>query len=392
MESVISLIIFIISYSTNLTSNILLPSTDQIIPIYLKRKYSEKAFTWYRIQKFILKNTTIEECKGKTIFVTGGAGFIGSEVVRQISNSDGNTVIFDNFSSGKKRYVEGFKNVKIVKGDIQNRDSISRALKSCDYVINLAALPFIPDSYHYPQEFFNVNTNGTLNVVLEAIKQKRIKNFVHISTSEVYGTARKNPMDEEHPTLPQSTYAVSKLAADRAVFTIHKENNFPAVIIRPFNSFGPRITQPYIIPEIIIQLLRGNGKVTLGNIESQRDFTFVSDTARGIITSLFKDKAIGETINLGSNRTYKIKQIVKVIASIIGKKSLITLDKKRIRPYDVNKLLCDNSKAKRILGWEPTISFRDGLTETINWIHANHVEFNTPFQGWASDYRNRRHK
>lgn len=358
----------------------------------LKNRQTEKAFTWRTIQKHILREIKIEECKGKTIFVTGGAGFIGSEVVRQISDSGGNAIVFDNFSSGKKRYVENLKNVKIVKGDIKNRNLISKALKNCDYIINLAALPFIPDSYHYPQEFFDVNTNGTLNVVLEAIKQKRIKNFVHISTSEVYGTARENPMDEDHPTLPQSTYAVSKLAADRAVFTIHKEHNFPAVIIRPFNSFGPRITQPYIIPEIIIQILQGNGNVKLGNVDSQRDFTFVSDTARGIIISLFRDNAIGETINLGSNKTYKIKQIVEIIAATIGKKPRITLDKKRIRPYDVNKLLCDNSKAKKILGWKPSTSFREGLSETIDWINSNHVEFNTPFQGWARDYRSIRQK
>jgi dTDP-glucose 4,6-dehydratase len=335
-----------------------------------------------------LDNVIIEKCKDRTFFVTGGAGFIGSEVTRQISNSGGTVIVFDNLSSGKESYISDLKNVKLAKGDIQDRSLVSKALKNCDYIINLAALPFIPDSYHYPQEFFGVNTNGTLNVILEAVKLKRIKNFVHISTSEVYGSARKNPMDENHPTLPQSTYAVSKLAADRAVFTIHKEHDFPAVIIRPFNSYGPRITQPYIIPEIILQLLNGNGRVKLGNVESQRDFTYVSDTAQGIITALFVDKAIGETINLGSNKTYKIKNIVNIIASILGKKSHIVLDRKRIRPYDVNRLICDNRKAKKILGWEPQVSFRDGLEATANWIESNHLEFSTPFQGWAKNYRN----
>lgn len=339
-----------------------------------------------------MKTDLINECRGKTIFVTGGAGFIGSEVVRQISVSGGKAIVFDNFSSGKKLYVTNLKNVRMVHGDIKSRPAIAKSIKNCEYVINLAALPFIPDSYHHPQEFFDVNTNGTLNVLLEAKNLKKIRNFVHISTSEVYGSARKNPMDENHPTLPQSTYAVSKLAADRAVFTIHKEHNLSAVIIRPFNSYGPRITQPYIIPEIIIQLLNGNGKVRLGNIESQRDFTYVSDTARGIITALFKDQAIGETINLGSNRTYKIRKIVDIIASILGKKSRIILDKKRIRPYDVSKLICDNGKARKILGWEPMVSFRDGLEETVAWIKSSHIEFKTPFEGWAKNYRNRNHK
>ena len=320
-------------------------------------------------------------CKGKTFFVTGGAGFIGSEVVNQISKSGGKTIVFDNLSSGKKKYLENVPNVKLIKGDIRNKRLLSKALKKCQYVINLAALPFIPDSYHYPQEFFDVNTIGTINVVLESIKHKKIKNFVQISTSEVYGTARKTLMNEEHSTLPHSTYAVSKLAGERAVFTIQKEHDFPAVIIRPFNSFGPRITQPYIIPEIATQLLGNKNDIKLGNVNSQRDFTFVSDTARGIISALFNDNAIGHTINLGSGKAYKIKNIVKIMASIIGKNPKIVVDKERMRPFDVNKLICDNSKAKKILGWEPRVSFRDGLKQTIDWINVNHTFFKTPFKG-----------
>lgn len=339
-----------------------------------------------------MKNSIIRACTGKRIFVTGGAGFIGSEIVRQISVSGGNTVVYDNFSSGKKRYLGGLSNVKVIKGDIRNRSLIAKAIKNCEYVINLAALPFIPDSYHHPQEFFDINTNGTLNVLLEAVKQKKIKNFVHISTSEVYGTAKKNPMNEDHPTLPHSTYAVSKLAADRAVFTIHKEHDFPVVIIRPFNSFGPRVTQPYIIPEIAIQLLSNKKEIKLGNVESERDFTYVSDTARGIITALFSDGAIGQTINLGSRKTYKIKQIVKIMASIIGKNVRIRRDKERIRPYDVNRLICDNRKAKKILGWEPLMPFSEGLKQTIDWINSNHIEFDTPFEGWAKNYRTHQYR
>ncbi|HYL67325.1 MAG TPA: SDR family NAD(P)-dependent oxidoreductase [Nitrosopumilaceae archaeon] len=334
-----------------------------------------------------MDNTLSNKCKGKTIFVTGGAGFIGSEVIRQISSFGANAIVFDNLSSGKRHYLSNLKNVKFIKGDIRNRGVISRALRNCDYIINLAALPFIPDSYHYPQEFFDVNTNGTLNVVLEAIKQKSIKNFVHVSTSEVYGSAKKNPMDENHPTLPQSTYAVSKLAADRAVFTIHKEHDYPAVIIRPFNSYGPRITQPYIIPEIINQILHRKDTVKLGNVESYRDFTYVADTARGMISALFNENAVGETINIGSGETYKIKDLVEIIAGIIGKKIHITIDKKRFRPFDVQKLICDNRKAKKVLAWEPEISIKDGLTRTVNWMRQNPPDFATPFEGWAKTYR-----
>ena len=339
-----------------------------------------------------MKDKILKKCDGKRFFVSGGAGFIGSELVRQLSLSGGHSIVYDNFSSGKWKYLSGLRNVKIVKADIRNCSSIVKALRNCDYVINLAALPFIPDSYYYPQEFFDVNTIGTLNLILESIKFKKIKNFVHISTSEVYGTAKKSLMDENHPTLPHSTYAVSKLAADRAVFTIHKEHNFPVVIIRPFNSFGPRITQPYIIPEIAIQLFSKKNEIKLGNIESERDFTYVSDTARGIIIASLSENAIGETINLGSKKSYKVKQLVKLMSSILGKKITIRNDEKRFRPYDVGKLICDNSKAKKLLGWKPTISIKVGLKLTLDWIKLNQITFETPFKGWSKNYRMKQYK
>lgn len=333
-----------------------------------------------------MKTYTTQKAKNKKILVTGGSGFIGSEVVKQLSNSGASVIVYDNFSSGKKEYVESFPRVKIIPGDLRNRPNVANAIKNCNYVINLAALPFIPDSYHYPQEFFDINTNGTLNLIIEAIQSKKIKNFVQISTSEVYGTAKKIPMDENHPTSPHSTYAVSKLAADRAAFTLHKEHNFPVVIIRPFNSFGPNITQPYIIPEIIMQVLGGKNTITLGNVDSARDFTYVSDTAYGIIKALFSEKAIGETINLSSRKSFKIKKIVHIISSITGRKTEILIDKKRFRPYDVNNLIGDNRKAKKILDWYPQISFEKGLEKTIQWISENHVQLKTPFKGWSKYY------
>ena len=325
--------------------------------------------------------------KNKHILVTGGAGFIGSEVVRQLSKAGAKIIVFDNYSSGRGKYLKGITNISLVRGSITNKRKVNDVVKKVDYIINLAALPFIPDSYYYPNEFFRVNTEGTINVVTASIKSKRLKTFVHISTSEVYGSAKTVPMSEDHPTLPQSTYAASKLAGERAVFTLHKEHNFPAVIIRPFNSYGPRITQPYIIPEIINQVLHTKNKIKLGNIESSRDFTYVSDTARGIISATMNESAVGETINIGSNKSYKIKNLVEIIARIMGKKVEITIDKKRFRPYDVQKLICDNRKAKKLLGWEPEVSIEDGLTRTINWMKKNAPDFATPFEGWAKTYR-----
>lgn len=325
--------------------------------------------------------------ENKQVLVSGGAGFIGSEVVSQLSRLGAKITVFDNYSSGRRKYLEGIKNVVQVRGSITNRHQLHKVVAKSDYIINLAALPFIPDSYYYPNEFFKVNAEGTINVVTESIKSKKLKMFVHISTSEVYGSAKFSPMSEDHPTLPQSTYAASKLAGERAVFTLHKEHGFPAIIIRPFNSYGPRITQPYIIPEIINQVLSGNRNVLLGNVESIRDFTYVSDTARGIISALVSDGAVGESINVGSNRGYKIKFLVKLIASLAGKQVGIIIDKKRFRPFDVQKLVCDNRKAGRLLGWKPVVPVEEGLERTINWMRGNHPDFATPFEGWAKNYR-----
>ena len=257
-------------------------------------------------------------------------------------------------------------------------------MKDKEYILHLAALPFIPDCYHHPQEFFRVNTTGTLNLAYNSVDSATIERFVYISTSEVYGTAKYIPMDEDHPTLPHSTYAVSKLAADRAIFTIHKEQGLPGVIIRPFNSYGPNITQPYIIPEIIFQLRNGAEHLVLGNIESSRDFTYVTDTARGMILALTSKKAIGETINLGSGKDITIKDLAFLIAKIMGRDIKIRIDKSRYRPFDVNQLYSDNKKAADLLNWEPQFTMEKGLSKTIEWALESSTKFKDPFKGWTT--------
>jgi len=266
----------------------------------------------------------------RRILVTGGAGFIGSEVVKQLIKKNSFVTVLDNFSSGKKQYLpKNTKKLKIIKGDITDEKTAAKAVKNQDYVIHLAALPFIPDSFYYPANFFNVNTIGSVNLLWKSIQSNSVKRFVHISTSEVYGSAQHVPMDENHTTAPHSTYAVSKLAGDRAAFTLYKENGFPVVIIRPFNSYGPNYTQPYIIPEIVNQLLNGNKELMLGNIGATRDFTFVSDTADAIIRSLNSKKAVGEIINVGSGNEISIRELAFKIAKIAKIKITIKYDEGR---------------------------------------------------------------
>ena len=318
--------------------------------------------------------------KDKRILVTGGAGFIGSEVVSQLIKKNAIVTVLDNFSSGKKQYLPKKKNLKIIKGDITNERIINRAIKDQEFVIHLAALPFIPDSFYYPADFFNVNTTGSVNLLWESVQSKTVTRFVHISTSEVYGTAQYAPMDENHPTNPHSTYAVSKLAGDRVAFTLHKENGFPIVIIRPFNSYGPQYTQPYIIPEIMNQLLIGKKELTLGNIDATRDFTYVSDTADAIIRSLDSKKAIGEIINVGSGNEISIKDLAFKISKVAKKKIKIGYDESRERPFDVNRLICNNKKALRLLGWKPKINMDQGLKKLFQWATKNRITFQAPFK------------
>ena len=329
----------------------------------------------------------LDTLKDKEILVTGGCGFIGSEITKQLSNLDSKVTIIDNLSSGKEEYIKNLSNVNLIKVDLSDDSKIKSIVEGKDFIINLAALPFIPDSYYYPKKFFEVNVNGTIGLALAAIKEKRIKRFIHISSSEVYGSARYTPMDENHPTIPQSTYAVSKLAGERAIFTIHKEHNLPAVIIRPFNSFGPNITQPYIIPEIINQLSTDSTEIKLGNINSKRDLTYVSDTAHGIILSLVAEGVIGETLNVGSQRSVSVINLVEIISKLMSKEVKIKIDPDRFRPFDVDTLVCNYDRANRLLEWKPEISIEDGLRKTIDWVKKNGIHFNEPEHGWPSSYR-----
>jgi dTDP-glucose 4,6-dehydratase len=312
--------------------------------------------------------------------ITGGAGFIGSEAVNQLLNEGAKVTVFDNFSSGKKHYLpKGNKKLRIIKGDITNERAVINVTKDQEIVLHLAALPFIPDSFYYPVDFFKTNTIGSMHVFWSAVKSKTVETVVNISTSEIYGSAQYTPMDENHPTSPYSTYAVSKLAADRAAFTLHKENGFPVVILRPFNTFGPRYTEPYIIPEIIGQILRGTKELNLGNVNSTRDFTFVSDTVNGMISAAKEKKAVGEIINIGSQNEIRIGDLVTKLSKIAKIKTKIKRDESRLRPYDVNRLVCNNKKAQQLLKWKPRISVDKGLKITYDWAKNNKVIFNAPF-------------
>lgn len=311
---------------------------------------------------------------GKNVLVTGGAGFIGSSIVKELVKDKANVIVYDNFSSGDMLNLEEIKNlIKIVTGDILHpRFKTVLIENDVEYVFHLAAEPFIPKCYYYPAKFLEVNALGTLKV-LRACKEAKVKRIIHYSTSEVYGTAKYVPMDEDHPTKPLSTYAASKLAADRLCYTLFHEHNIPVVILRQFNAYGPRETQPYVIPEIITQLSKSN-EVRLGNIKARRDFTYVEDVAKGAIELMMCPSIEGEVINLGSNKDYSIEDITYILGELMGHNSTkISIDTNRLRPIDVDVLLCDTSKARKLIRWEPKMDIKEGLKRTVKWFkeHGN---------------------
>ncbi|MCD6218864.1 SDR family NAD(P)-dependent oxidoreductase [Candidatus Calescamantes bacterium] len=306
--------------------------------------------------------------KDARVMVTGGAGFIGSHLVRELIERKAHVIVFDNLFSGDQENLKDIESkIILVKGDIRDREFV-KTLKEfeIEYIFNLAAEPYIPYCYDRPWGFVEINTMGALNVFL-ACKEAGVKRIIQYSTSEVYGKAEYLPMDEEHPTFPLSTYAVSKLAADRLAFTLHHEIGLPVIILRQFNCFGPRVTQPYVIPEIISQLSRGN-HLKLGNVKARRDLTYVEDAARGAVMLMECDEAVGEVVNMGSKENYSVEELAYVIGELMGyKKVNIEVDKNRLRPLDVEVLLCNPEKMHRLTGWEPRVSLREGLKNMIEY-------------------------
>lgn len=306
------------------------------------------------------------DLRNKNVLVSGGAGFIGSSIVRELLKEKANVIVYDNFLSGDMSNLKGVQNsIKIIKGDILDKN-FKNILKKNEikYVFNLAAEPYIPHCYYRPQRFFEVNANGALNVLLSC-RDAKVKRIIQYSTSEVYGSAKSTPMGENHPTMPLSTYAVSKLAADRLCFTLYHEQNIPVIVLRQFNVYGPRETQPYIIPELITQLSKGN-KVKLGNIKARRDLTYVDDAARGALALMKCEEAVGEVFNLGTGMDFSVEEMANIIGELMGHNRIeIDIEEARLRSLDVDRLQCDYSKLHKLTGWEPKTSLRDGLQLTI---------------------------
>ncbi|WP_017850690.1 NAD-dependent 4,6-dehydratase LegB [Leptospira interrogans] len=315
----------------------------------------------------------------KKILVTGADGFIGSHLTEALVRSGFEVKAFVYYNSfntwGWLDYCSDDVRGKfeIFTGDVRDPNGVRTAMKGADAVLHLAALIGIPYSYHSPDTYIDTNIKGTLNV-LQAARDLNLSRVIHTSTSEVYGTAQFVPITEEHPLKGQSPYSASKIGADQLAYSFYSSFSTPVIIVRPFNTYGPRQSARAIIPTVITQLLSGKTKIQLGSTSPTRDFNFVTDTVNGFISALKSKQGLGEVINIGNGFEISVGDTVKFIANIIEKEVEIVFDNNRIRPEksEVERLWASNQKAKDLLNWQPAYNglkgFRKGLEETIEWF------------------------
>lgn len=324
------------------------------------------------------------QLKNKNILVTGADGFIGSHLAERLVALGARVTALAQYNSfnswGWMDTLEEQikKEIEVYTGDIREYDSISKAIKGKDVVFHLAALIAIPYSYQSPAAYVRTNVEGTLNV-MQASLDYGVEKIVHTSTSEVYGTARYVPIDEEHPLQGQSPYSASKIGADKIVESFHRSFHLPVATIRPFNTYGPRQSARAVIPTIISQILAGRQSIKLGALSPTRDFNYVKDTVEGFVRMAEVDESIGQVINVGTNSEISIGELANKIIELTGKKVKIEWDENRLRPQksEVNRLWCDNTKAKEILHWQPQYTLEEGLRETIQWVENNLHYFKT---------------
>jgi NAD dependent epimerase/dehydratase len=315
--------------------------------------------------------------QGKHVLVTGAGGFIGSHLVEKLVSSGANVFAFVRYNSRgdpgllSMLPAEILDTLQIISGDLRDLPAVLSASRDVEIIFHLGALIAIPYSYKHPTEVVESNILGTMNVLL-ASRENGVARIVHTSSSEVYGSAVRVPIDETHPLQGQSPYSASKIGADKIAESFYCAYDLPVVTLRPFNTYGPRQSARAVIPSIIIQALTQN-KVHLGNLDAYRDFTYVSDTIEGFLCAGQTTGMEGKTINLGVGREIQIKELANEIISILAIPIEIEVDNERLRPSksEVTRLLSDNRLARELLGWTPHVSLHDGLSKTIEWISGN---------------------
>ncbi len=332
----------------------------------------------------------------KNILVTGATGFIGSHLVEELVKLGARVRAFVRYTStgflGMLHDLpeDILNEVNIIYGDLRDYTSVVRAVRGSDIVFHLGAVISVPYSYDNPREVVEVNVLGTLNI-LDAIRSEEADaRLIHVSTSEVYGSAIRTPMDETHPRHAQSPYAASKTGADELTRSYIKSFGLRGTIVRPFNTFGPRQSVRAVIMSIIVQGLTTE-KVKIGNTKPIRDFTYVKDTVKGLVKSAATEQTIGEEYNLGTGNGISIGSLIETIGAILGKPLKTETEKVRFRPpeSEVDRLISDPGKAIKLIGWKPEFTLEKGLENTIVWVKEklNQPEWRFWFESGSPGWR-----
>jgi len=307
------------------------------------------------------------------VVVTGADGFIGSHLVELLVAEGAQVTALSQYNSfnnwGWLESVSCLDRIQVVSGDIRDPHFCMALAKDADIVFHLAALIAIPYSYRAPDSYVDTNVRGTVNICQAALTNG-VKRVLHTSTSEVYGTARYVPIDENHPLTPQSPYSASKIAADAMALSFHYAFGLPVTVVRPFNTYGPRQSARAVIPTIIAQIASGKSEIDLGDLSATRDFTFVEDTCRGFLAAARMEGGAGDVFHVGSNFEVSIGDLFTTIAGLMGSDARPVTRDERLRPgaSEVFRLWCENSKLKDSTGFTPQVTLREGLSRTIAWF------------------------
>ena len=315
------------------------------------------------------------EWSSRRVLVTGGEGFIGSHLIEALLREGAQVRALTHYNPGGKfGWIEDIDgDVEVMLGDVRDGNRVRQAVEGREVVFHLAALIGIPYSYDAPESYVQTNVLGTYNV-LEAGRREGVERVVHTSTSEVYGTAMRVPIDEAHPLQPQSPYAATKVGADMLAISFHRSFGLPVAITRPFNTYGPRQSSRAVIPALLGQIYSEDvTEIKMGSTTPTRDFNYVEDTASGFLAVAGSDRAIGEVVNVGSGREISIGGLVELLFDVAGIRKELVTDESRLRPdaSEVQRLLCDNTRAREWAGWEPRFSLEEGLARTAEWVHAH---------------------
>ena len=314
---------------------------------------------------------------GRRVLVTGAGGFIGGHLVERLVHEGAAVRALARYNSRNERGTLDWLDpdivaeVDVVLGELRDIESVSAAVAGTEVVLHLGAQIAIPYSYVNPRDFFEVNVLGSLNVAQAALRAG-VERVVHTSTSEIYGSAQTVPIVETHPLEPGSPYAASKLGADKLMDSWHRSYDLPVTILRPFNTYGPRQSARAVIPTIISQALAGS-TLRLGSLHPRRDLTFVEDTVAGFVAAATAPAAVGRTIQLGTDHDVSVGDLVEMVAEVLGKELTVETDPARVRPEksEVQRLISRPALARELLGWEPHVGLREGLSRTIEWIERN---------------------